>query len=124
MKTWANILFGIWLVLSGLVHLGGISFSKSGIILAVLGIVTGILFFIADSSEKISTHIGSILLGVWLVAGGLVSLFHVRFHRKRRHSRGPWRGSRYHGPDHPPLSIEQEAVVRSIRLRLLYSRYL
>ena len=70
---------GLWLVLSGLVHLGGISFSKSGIILAVLGIVTGILFFIADSSEKISTHIGSILLGVWLVAGGLVSLFHVRF---------------------------------------------
>jgi len=79
MKTWANILLGIWLVLSGLVHLGGISFSKSGIILAVLGIVTGILFFIADSSEKISTNIGSILLGVWLVAGGLVSLFHVRF---------------------------------------------
>ena len=79
MKTWANILLGLWLVLSGLVHLGGISFSKSGIILAVLGIVTGILFFIADSSEKISTHIGSILLGVWLVVGGLVSLFHVRF---------------------------------------------
>jgi hypothetical protein len=79
MKTRANILLGLWLVLSGLVHLGGISFSKSGIILAVLGIVTGILFFIADSSEKISTHIGIILLGVWLVAGGLESLFHVRF---------------------------------------------
>ncbi len=79
MKTWMNILLGIWLVLTGLVHLGGISFSKSGIILAVLGIVTGILFFIADSSEKISTHIGSILFGVWLVAGGLMSLLHVRF---------------------------------------------
>jgi hypothetical protein len=79
MKTWANILLGIWLVLTGLVHLGGISFSKSGIILAVLGIVTGILLFIADSSEKIGTHTGSILLGIWLVAGGLVSLFHIRF---------------------------------------------
>ena len=78
MKTWANILLGIWLILTGLVHLGGVSFSKSGIILAVLGIVTGILFFIANSSEKIGTQIGSILLGVWLVAGGLVSLFHVR----------------------------------------------
>jgi hypothetical protein len=41
--------------------------------------VTGILYFIATSSEKIGTQIGSILLGVWLVAGGLVSLFHVRF---------------------------------------------
>jgi hypothetical protein len=79
MKTWANIFLGIWLIITGLIHLGGISFSKSGIILAVVGIVTGILFFIADSSEKISTQIGSILLGTWLVAGGLVSLFHVRF---------------------------------------------
>jgi hypothetical protein len=79
MKTWANILLGTWLILTGLVHLGGVSFPKSSIILAVLGIVTGILFFIANSSEKIGTQIGSILLGAWLVAGGLVSLFHVRF---------------------------------------------
>jgi hypothetical protein len=78
-KTWANILLGIWLVLTGLHHLGGIAFPRSVIILAVLGIVTGILFFIADSSEKIGTHVGSIILGVWLVAGGLVSLFHVHF---------------------------------------------
>ncbi|NTW58642.1 MAG: hypothetical protein HGB21_02605 [Nitrospirae bacterium] len=79
MKTWANILLGLWLVLTGLVHLGGISFSKSGIILAALGIVTGILFFIADRSEKIAMQIGSIFLGVWLVAGGLMSLFHLHF---------------------------------------------
>jgi uncharacterized membrane protein len=79
MKTWANILLGTWLVLTGLVHLGGISFSKSNIILAALGIVTGILFFIADRSEKLGMQIGSIFLGIWLVAGGLVSLFHVHF---------------------------------------------
>ncbi len=79
MKTWANILLGIWLVLTGLVRLGGISFSQSGIILAVLGIVTGILFFIADRREQIGTQMGSILLGTWLVAGGLLSLFQVRF---------------------------------------------
>ena len=79
MKTWANILLGIWLVLTGLVRLGGVSFPQSGTILAVFGIVTGILFFFADSSEKIGTQIGSILLGAWLVAGGLVSLFHIRF---------------------------------------------
>jgi len=79
MKTWANILLGTWLVLTGLVHLGGVSFAKSGIILAVLGIVTGILFFFADSSERIGIQLGSLLLGAWLVAGGLVSLFHVRF---------------------------------------------
>ena len=41
--------------------------------------MTGILFFIADSSEKAGRHIGSILLEVWLAAGGLMSLLHVRF---------------------------------------------
>ena len=79
MKIWANILLGLWLVLTGLIHLGGISFPKSGIVLAVLGIVTGILFFFADSGEKLATQAGSILLGVWLVAGGLASLVHLRF---------------------------------------------
>ena len=79
MKTWANILLGIWLVLTGLIHLGGIAFSKSGTILAVLGIVIGVLFFVADSSEQIRKQMGGILLGTWLVASGLMSLFHVRF---------------------------------------------
>ncbi len=79
MKTLANILLGTWLVLTGLHHLGGVSFPKSGIIIAVLGIVVGILFFFADSSEKFGKQISSILLGTWLVAGGLVSLFHLSF---------------------------------------------
>lgn len=79
MRTWANVLLGIWLVLTGLIHLGGISFSKSGIILAVLGIVAGILFFIAERNEKLALQIGSIFLGGWLVAGGLVSIFHIHF---------------------------------------------
>ena len=79
MKTVVNILLGVWLVLTGLSHLGGVQFSNSGVILAVLGIVTGILFFFADSGEKLAAQIGSILLGLWLVLGGLASLFHVRF---------------------------------------------
>jgi hypothetical protein len=79
MKTWSNILLGTWLVLTGLLHLGGVSFPKSGVIVALLGIVTGILLFIANSSEKIVTQIGGILLGIWLVASGLVSMFHVSF---------------------------------------------
>jgi hypothetical protein len=79
MRKWANILLGIWLVLTGLVHLGGVSFAKSGVILPILGIVVGILFLIADRSEKLAAQIGIVLLGVWLVAGGLVSLFHIHF---------------------------------------------
>ncbi len=79
MHTVANILLGIWLIVTGLVFLGGLRFSGSGIILAVLGIVAGILFLLPDSSEKLWSRMGSVLLGVWLVAGGLVALFHIHF---------------------------------------------
>jgi hypothetical protein len=79
MKKLANILLGVWLVVSGLVHLGGIRFSTSGTILAVLGAVTGILFLLADQSEKLWARIGSILLGLWLLANGLLAVFHIHF---------------------------------------------
>ena len=79
MKTWANILLGSWLVLTGLIHLGGISIPESGTILIVLGIGTGILIIVANSSEKISAQLGGILLGAWLIAGGLMALFNVQF---------------------------------------------
>ncbi len=79
MKTLANILLGTWLVMTGLLHLGGIAFPHSAIILSVLGIMAGVAFFFADRSEKLSTQMGSILLGLWLVVGGLVSLLHLHF---------------------------------------------
>jgi hypothetical protein len=79
MKTWANIFLGAWLVLAGLVQLGGLSLPHSRSFLAVLGVATGILLFFANSSEKITTQIAGILLGAWLVAGGLFALAHIRF---------------------------------------------
>ncbi len=79
MKKFANILLGVWLVVTGLVHLGGIRFSASGTILAVLGAVTGILLLLADQSEKLWARIGSILLGLWLLANGLLTVFHIHF---------------------------------------------
>ncbi len=79
MKTLANVLLGAYLILMGLHQLGGVSFPKSSIILAVLAVVTGIVFFFADISEKVSRQLGSILLGAYLVMAGAVSLFHVSF---------------------------------------------
>lgn len=79
MKMWANILLGAWLILSGLLFLGGIRFSGSGTILAVLGIAAGVLFLIIDRSDAIMPRLGNVLLGIWLIAGGLFPLLHVRF---------------------------------------------
>ncbi|OGW35676.1 MAG: hypothetical protein A2010_06690 [Nitrospirae bacterium GWD2_57_9] len=79
MKTVANILLGSWLVLTGLVRLGGIRFQGSEALLAALGIATGILVLLADRSEKLWTRMGTVLLAIWLVASGLMQLLHIRF---------------------------------------------
>ncbi len=79
MKKVANILLGIWLIVAGLVSLGGIRFTASGTLLAVLGIIAGILFLLADRGEKLLPRAGSILLGLWLLASGLFPLLHVHF---------------------------------------------
>jgi hypothetical protein len=79
MQVWVNIVLGAWLILSGLALLGGIHFPGSGIVLAVLGIVTGIMLFLVDRNEKLWPRLANILLGAWLVAGGLIPLLHIRF---------------------------------------------
>ncbi len=79
MKKTANILLGIWLIVTGLIYLGGIRFSGSGTLLAVLGIIAGILFLLADHGEKLSSRLGTILLGLWLLVNGFFTLLHVHF---------------------------------------------
>ncbi len=77
MKTVANILLGIWLIATGMVSLGGLRVPST--VLMVLGIVTGILFLLADRSEKLWPRMADILLGIWLLAAGLMPLLHIRF---------------------------------------------
>jgi len=79
MKMWANILLSIWLILTGLVKLGGISFSGSVVMLAALAVVAGILLLLADRAESGWPMIGNTLLGIWLLANGLMPLLHLRF---------------------------------------------
>ncbi len=79
MKKVGNILLGIWLVVTGLISLGGIRFEASGTLLAVLGIIAGILFLLADRGEKLLPRAGSILLGLWLLVSGLLAVLHLHF---------------------------------------------
>lgn len=79
MKALANILLGIWLIVNGMVTLGGIRFSGSSAVLAVLAVVAGILFLLVDRSEKLLPRLGNVLLGIWLLATGLLPLLHARF---------------------------------------------
>ena len=79
MKSWANILLSIWLIATGLMTLVGLSFTHSGTILSVIAIAAGVFLLVGDSSAKASSRMGSILLAVWLIVGGIMVLFGITF---------------------------------------------
>lgn len=74
-KRIALIVLSIWLIATGLIALTGISFPGAGLILNLLAIAAGVLILLQGDSW--SARIGMILLGVWLVAKGLLALVNV-----------------------------------------------
>ena len=79
MKAWANILLGIWLLASGLNTMIGLTVNHMGTILSVLAIATGVLFLIPEGGGKSSSRIAALLLGLWLIAGGMLALLGINF---------------------------------------------
>jgi hypothetical protein len=78
-RKWGVIVLGIWLILGGLLPLLNLNFSGSGIVLAVLAIAAGGLLLIGNKGTVLSRSIGVILLAIWLIARGLLSLLDVTF---------------------------------------------
>ena len=79
MKKIANVLLGVWLILTGLIALTDFNFSASSTVLALVSVVAGALLILADRSEKFSTHIPDFVLGIWLVLMGVVPLLDIHF---------------------------------------------
>jgi hypothetical protein len=96
MKRWGTIVLSIWLILSGLLPLLNLSFTGSGILLALLAILAGILLILGVGRSKLAIlagirlilgmgrskfrgNVGTRLLSIWLIAQGLFSLFSVSF---------------------------------------------
>ena len=71
------ILLAIWLIVQGLVGLFDVGFEGLGILLGILAIAAGVVLLIALTRGGIGSNIGLLLLGIWLVARGLLALFHV-----------------------------------------------
>ena len=68
------VLFGIWLILSGLPQIPG---SDTG--LALLAVAAGALIFFGVSRQGWPKGSGMLLLGIWLLAIGLVGLVDLSF---------------------------------------------
>lgn len=78
-KNLGMILLAIWLILSGLISLFGLSFNGSQIVLAILAIAAGVVILSNRFNGKFTGNIGRTLLGVWLVLQGLITLFNFSF---------------------------------------------
>ena len=78
-RSWTSeigmILLGIWLVATGLLGLIDLNIQGIGLVLNVLVIVAGVLILLEAKSW--SARIGMILLGIWLVAAGLLPLINL-----------------------------------------------
>ncbi len=81
MKKWGTILLAIWLVATGLVALLNLSFNYSATILALLAVAAGVLILIEGRRVRLSRRLGLLLLSIYLIAAGLVTLLSIRFSR-------------------------------------------
>ncbi len=74
-KRVAMIVLSIWLIITGLFALGDITFGGADLLLDLLAIVAGGL--ILSQAKTWSARIGMILLGVWLLAEGLLGVLPI-----------------------------------------------
>ncbi len=78
------ILLAIWLILTGLLPLLGISFPGAATLLAILAIAAGVLILLGPArlaggfrSMRTTSNWGMILLGIWLILVGLLPLLGI-----------------------------------------------
>lgn len=79
MGKWGMILLAIWLILSGLMLVLHIHISSSGLVLALLALAAGVLILISQWPLRLSKNLGMMLLAVWLILTGAMTLFTFSF---------------------------------------------
>lgn len=76
-KRMAMIILSVWLIATGLLAVTDLSLPAGSLILDLLAIAAGVLILLQGRSW--SEEIGMILLGVWVLATGLLSLVDISF---------------------------------------------
>jgi uncharacterized protein YhhL (DUF1145 family) len=78
MKRWGNLLLAVWLIAAGVLALFSISFPYQDTLLAGLAVAAGLFILVEGRGLSWRRNLGVLLLAVWLVAIGLVSLLNLR----------------------------------------------
>ena len=82
-KNAGALLLAIWLILTGLIELFGLSFANLVLIMALIALAAGVVIVLESSNllkgRKTSRRIGWLLLGLWLLLTGLLALVDLTF---------------------------------------------
>jgi hypothetical protein len=78
MKRWGKLLLSVWLIAAGLVSLFHLSFPYQEAVLAALAVAAGLLILLEGRGLAWGRNLGILLLAIWLIAFGLLSLFNLR----------------------------------------------
>ena len=78
-KKTGMLLLGILLIALGVLSLVATRITGLGLVLQIFSIVTGVVIIIALGRVKGFGEIGMLLLGIWLVLGGLLPLLGISF---------------------------------------------
>lgn len=79
MRNLGMLLLAIWLILTGLLPLLNLNIPSIGPILAILAIAAGVLLLLEGRKVNFSRNLGMLLLSIYLIATGLLSLLAVTF---------------------------------------------
>lgn len=82
-KNAGALLLAIWLILTGLIELFGLSFANLGLLMALLALAAGVVIVLESGGllkgRKVSRRVGWVLLGLWLILTGLLALIDLAF---------------------------------------------
>ncbi len=79
MQNLGWILLAIWLIASGLIPLLGIRIPSGDTLLGLLAIAAGVLLLLGQRKLKFKGNLGLLLLSIWLILSGLLSLIPFSF---------------------------------------------
>ncbi|MBN1138095.1 MAG: hypothetical protein JXM73_16015 [Anaerolineae bacterium] len=71
------ILLSVWLILTGLFALLNLSFTGSGAVLAILGIIAALAILL--QGRRLPARTGMLVLSIWLILAGLLTLTGLSF---------------------------------------------
>ena len=82
-KNAGMVLLAIWLILTGLIGLFGLSFANMALLMGLLALIAGVVIVVQSGNllrgRQSNRKVGWVFLGIWLILTGLLALIDFTF---------------------------------------------